>query len=103
MKHEICRIRDIPSHGTMTVPFFGREIHVYRNNQEIRAVANVCLHLGGPLECKNDQLVCPWHNASFDMQTGERTTGPGPEDARLMFLPTKVECDKLYYVWDDRS
>ncbi|WP_352786711.1 Rieske 2Fe-2S domain-containing protein [Mesorhizobium sp. M0814] len=57
MKHEICRIADIPEKGSLIAPFFGREVHVYRSGERIRAAANVCLHFGGPLGCKDGKLV----------------------------------------------
>jgi nitrite reductase/ring-hydroxylating ferredoxin subunit len=76
MQHELCKLVDCPATGSRVVPFFGREVHVYRAGDRIRAAANVCLHFGGPLECKDGKLICPWHNAAFDMTTGERLAGP---------------------------
>ena len=99
MQHELCKISEIPATGTKIVPFFGREIHVYKTGENIRAVANVCMHFGGPLECKDGKLVCPWHGASFDLAKGERIDGPAPKGSKLMFLSTKVEEDALFYVW----
>jgi nitrite reductase/ring-hydroxylating ferredoxin subunit len=78
MKHELCKVVDVPAGGSRIVPFFGRELHLYRSGDQIRAVANVCLHFGGPLDCKDGKLVCLWHNASFDMASGERQR-PGVE------------------------
>jgi nitrite reductase/ring-hydroxylating ferredoxin subunit len=101
VKHELCKIADIPQTGTIVVPFFGRELHVYRSEDKIRAAANVCLHFGGPLECRDGRLVCPWHNATFDMATGALTEGPAPKESRLMFLSTRVEGDTLFYVWGE--
>ena len=101
MQHALCEISEIPAMGTKVMPFFGREVHVYRSGDKIRAAANVCLHFGGPLECKDGKLVCPWHGASFDLATGERIDGPAPKASRLMFLSTKVEEGTLFYVWGD--
>lgn len=101
MKHELIKTSDIPQSGSVTVPFFGRELHVYRVGERIRAAANVCLHFGGPLECREGKLVCAWHGASFDMETGARESGPAPQGSKLMFLSTRVEGDALYYVWGD--
>ena len=101
MQHELCKLADVPPTGSRVVPFFGREVHVYRTGDRIRAAANVCLHFGGPLECKDGKLVCPWHNAAFDMATGERLAGPAAKDAKLMFLSTRVIGDALYYVWGE--
>ena len=101
MKHELCKIADVPTAGSRIVPFFGRELHLYRSGDKIRAVANVCLHFGGPLDCREGKFVCLWHNASFDMATGGRIDGPASKGSRLMVLPTRVEGDALYYVWGE--
>ena len=101
MKHELIKLADIPPTGSAVVPFFGREVHVYRVGDQPRAVANVCLHFGGPLECREGKLVCPWHGARFDMASGERLDGPAPRGSKLMVLSTRVEGDALHYVWGE--
>jgi nitrite reductase/ring-hydroxylating ferredoxin subunit len=101
MKHPICKVADIPETGSIVVPFFGREVHVYRSGERIRAASNTCMHFGGPLDCKDGKLVCAWHQASYDMATGLREDGPAPVNARLMFLSTRVEGDQLHYIWNE--
>ncbi len=100
MKHPICSISEIPETGTKVVPFFGREVHVFRENGATRAVANTCLHLGGPLEFKEGKFVCPWHGAEF-ATGGACLKGPAPQNSRLMFLPTRVEDGQLLYIWGE--
>jgi nitrite reductase/ring-hydroxylating ferredoxin subunit len=101
MKVELCKISDIPEEGSKIVPFFGREVHVYKVEGQPRAVANVCLHFGGPLECQAGKFVCPWHGAEYSMADGRRLKAPAPPNARLMFLSTRVEDDALHYVWGE--
>jgi nitrite reductase/ring-hydroxylating ferredoxin subunit len=101
MKVELIKLADIPDHGSTIVPFFGRELHIYMSNGRPRAVANVCMHFGGPLECREGRLICPWHGAVFDMETGARLEGPAPASARLMTLSTRVDGDALFYVWGE--
>ena len=101
MRHELIKLKDIPASGSKIVPFFGRELHVYLNDGKPKAVANVCLHFGGPLECKDGAFVCPWHGASYDMESGLATQGPARKDARLMFLSTRVENGDVNYVWGE--
>ena len=101
MQHELRKIAKVPDKGSRIVPFFGREVYVYRIANQVRAVANVCLHFGGPLECKDGRFVCSWHNASFDMSTGGRIDGPAPRDSKLMSLSTRVIGDALAYVLGD--
>jgi nitrite reductase/ring-hydroxylating ferredoxin subunit len=101
MRHRLCSENDVPESGSIIVPFFGREVHVYRSGGRIRVVANVCLHFGGPLECKGEALVCPWHGASYDMDSGLATEGPARKDARLMFLSSRIENGDVNYVWGE--
>lgn len=99
MKHPLCKVSDVPDEGSLLVPFFGRKLHVYRTEGRIVAAANTCLHFGGPLKYEKRKLVCEWHGATFDMDTGRRVDGPAPKDSRLMIISTRVEDETLYYVW----
>jgi 3-phenylpropionate/trans-cinnamate dioxygenase ferredoxin component len=57
----------------------GRSIALFRVKNEYFALANVCLHRGGPLGegVLNDSVVtCPWHGWKFDIRTGSFTVIP---------------------------
>jgi nitrite reductase/ring-hydroxylating ferredoxin subunit len=101
MKHELCKVNDIPAQGARVVEFFGREALIYRRGDEIKAALSVCTHLGGPLELREGELVCPWHGARFDGMSGICRHGPARTDARAMFLPTRIEDGVLQYVWGE--
>jgi nitrite reductase/ring-hydroxylating ferredoxin subunit len=101
MKHPLCHEADVPIEGTRLIPFFGREVHVWRTNGRIRAAANVCLHLGLPLQCRDGALTCPWHGARFALEDGLRSDGPVAADARLMLLPIQVEDGEVRFVWGE--
>jgi nitrite reductase/ring-hydroxylating ferredoxin subunit len=102
MKHPLINVADIPEKGSTLVDFFGRQVHVYKNNGVPKAVMNTCLHFGGPLdfnagECK---FVCQWHGAEFAAD-GTRQKGPAPAQSHLMFLSTRIEDGVLTYVWGE--
>ncbi|SPH18627.1 hypothetical protein DEA8626_02167 [Defluviimonas aquaemixtae] len=102
MKVELCKSEDVPAEGTVVLPFFGKEVHVWRDSKgRARAAANTCLHFGGPLEARGCQLVCPWHGAAYDLETGVKIDGPGRSDAKLLFLSTCEEDGALNYVWGE--
>lgn len=103
MKHPLSKLADIPETGSRLVEFFGRTVHVYRQGGQPRAVANVCMHFGGPLDydAADNHFVCPWHNAAFDATTGDCLRGPAPSKSKLMFLSTRIEDDTLYYIWGE--
>ncbi len=102
MKHPLCALVDVPENGARKVEFFGREALVYRQGGEVKAALSVCTHLGGPLELKDGELVCPWHGARFDAGNGTCRRGPADAASRAMFLPTRVEDGVLTYVWGER-
>lgn len=101
MKHELCKLAELPAAGVHRVDFFGREALVYRRGEQIKAALSICPHLGGPLELRDGQLACPWHGARFDADSGACQQGPAAPTARAMFLPTRVEDGALHYVWGE--
>jgi nitrite reductase/ring-hydroxylating ferredoxin subunit len=101
VKQLLCPVAEIPEEGVKAVEFFGRQVLVYKVAGKPRAIANVCLHLGGPLEYKDEKFVCPWHGAEYACEDGRRVAGPAPKDARLMVLPTRIEDGVLTYVYGE--
>lgn len=102
MKHPLIKLADIPEKGTQIVDFFGRTVHVYRREGKPAAVANTCMHFGGPLDFHEEEckFVCQWHQAEYG-EDGRTLKGPAPAGSRLMFLSTRVEDDTLYYIWQE--
>jgi nitrite reductase/ring-hydroxylating ferredoxin subunit len=101
VKVPLIAVDAIPTEGSATVDFFGREVLVYQVEGVPRAVMNVCMHLGGPLQREGGCLSCAWHGASFDAGDGRRVRGPARAEARLMFLPTRIEGGQLLYVYGE--
>ena len=101
MKFPLCPVSEIPEEGAATVDFFGREVLVMKVDGQPKAIANVCMHLGGPLQREGDKLVCAWHGAEFGCADGRRLKGPARFDARLMTIPTRIEDGVLTYVYGE--
>lgn len=74
---------------------------VCRQGGEVKAALSACTHLGGPLELKDGELVCPWHGARFDASSGKCLRGPTDATSKAMFLPIRVEDGALSYVWGE--
>lgn len=71
----------IPLNRAVKVKAGGREICLARSNEGLFAVDNECPHLGESLSkgfCNayND-IICPWHNYRFNLETGDETTNHG--------------------------
>ncbi len=101
MKYPLIPVAKIPAEGVKEVDFFGRSVLVYQVDGQPRAIANVCLHLGGPLQECGDRFVCAWHGAEYARGDGHRLAGPVRPDARLMHLPTRIEDGVLTYVYGE--
>jgi nitrite reductase/ring-hydroxylating ferredoxin subunit len=101
MEHPLLAVDEIPDDGATTVDFFGREVLVYKVDGAPRASANVCPHLGGPLERCGSRFTCAWHGATFAVADGNRVSGPARAGSGLMHLPTRVVDGVLTYVWKD--
>lgn len=99
MRVPLAPVDEIPEEGVKKADFFGREVLLTRQGGRPRAVMNVCVHLGGPLEQAGDRLICAWHHAAYALADGRRLEGPGRRDARLLILPTRVIDGVLHYVY----
>lgn len=59
-------------------------VAIFRTEQGLRAISNVCTHEDGPLgegEVKDCVVACPYHDWRFDLSTGECLSHPGREVA----------------------
>lgn len=57
-----------------------QEVMLVRLGDRIAACGNKCTHYGGPLNqglIVGDKVICPWHNARFDVSTGTKDSPPG--------------------------
>lgn len=94
-RYRVGAIADIPDNGGVLADIGEQEIGVFKYKGKLRAYANRCVHMGGPVcsgeilgatrvrldagqeiigvELDEDQmrLVCPWHGWEYDLETGE--------------------------------
>ncbi len=57
----------------------GRSLALFRINNEYYAIANHCLHRGGPLgegEVSGHEVTCPWHGWKFNLVDGSFSMVP---------------------------
>jgi nitrite reductase (NADH) small subunit len=69
----------------------GRSIALFKVDGGYYAVANNCLHRGGPLgegDLDGYRVTCPWHGWKFDVRTGSFTVIP---TLKVKTYQTKVE------------
>lgn len=82
---------DLPEGEMRRVEVEGARILLARCNGQVRAMGEVCSHLGGPLadgKLENCQVTCPWHGSTFSLQNGSVVHGPATHPQP--FLETRV-------------
>ena len=70
----------------------GRNITLFNVAGSFYAIDNNCSHDGGPLvegELCGEIITCPWHNAKFNVKTGEATGPPASESVQA--FPVRVQ------------
>ena len=81
--HSIGALADLPD-GQLEKRTLGEvPLVVLRRGSEVSVLSNTCSHLSGPLnegEPTDDDgdpcVVCPWHNSTFSLRSGEVKQGP---------------------------
>jgi len=64
---------EIGDGASKIVTVAGRSIAVFRIKDQYFAIANNCLHRGGPLgegEVRNYEVTCPWHGWRYSVIDG---------------------------------
>lgn len=101
----IARIDELPSESVTRLAYFGRELVLWRDGDDVRLVDARCPHLGAHLgvggTVRDGQLVCPFHGWSFGPD-GANTCVPYADrphpNARLRVYPTVVR-NRLLLAW----
>lgn len=73
---------EVPEGGACVLELDGVEVAVFRRGGEYRALGHRCPHVNGPLalgRVEGNEVICPWHGARFDLDTGKPTRGPAHE------------------------
>jgi len=94
---KIANLEQIPANGCFVAELDGKKIALHNVDGKIYASDTQCTHMGGPL-CKGKILQgkyvqCPWHGATFDLETGEVMSGPTKKPIKV--YKVKVEKNEV--------
>lgn len=94
----VCPVAELPVGEGRTYVVRGREVAFFRHRSgRVSAVQAACPHAGGPLadgQVDEGVVICPLHLNSFDLDTGESTSGQGA----ISVHPCRVGDDGLVQV-----
>jgi len=80
---EVARKNEIPDQSAKCVEVEDKTIALFNLGGEFYAIDNTCTHKGGPLsegDVIGEEVECPWHNAMFNIKSGEVTLEPAEEN-----------------------
>ncbi len=93
---EIAHVDDLPVGRVKCVRVGGRTIALYHSTRGFFASDDTCPHRGGPLhegDIVGNDIVCPWHFWSFDMETGMCSGNPS---VRITKHEVRVEAGRIF-------
>ena len=89
---DACRLDELPvGEVTEVRGVGGRRLILIRTAFTVLAFDGYCTHRRAPMgraHVEDDKLVCPWHDGSFDLKTGEAVDPP--VDTAIESFETRV-------------
>jgi methionine sulfoxide reductase heme-binding subunit len=88
--HKICSVHEIPVDRAVTACLEKERIAIFRYDNKISAVSNVCKHQNGPLgegKIIDGCITCPWHGYQYKPQDGR---APSPFKEKLKTFEVKI-------------
>ncbi len=97
-KHHIAHIGDLQN-GEMKAVHINDDLQLVlaKINNTFYAVHGFCTHYGAPLAegaLNGHRLVCPWHQACFDIRSGKHLEAPGLDG--IPSYPVAVEGEEVF-------
>lgn len=76
---DVCALDELPLRQVLVRTVGDREVLLYRQDEQVSCVDNVCAHMGMPLdagEVEGGVIECPHHGFRYRLDTGECLTIP---------------------------
>ena len=73
-KIKVAKISEVKQGQGKLVNVNGKEISIFKINNEFFAIDNICLHMGGSLSdgwVEENNVTCALHGWQFDIKTGQ--------------------------------
>lgn len=98
--YPLGKLNDFPEGNMRAFNVDGQELVVVRADGVFYAFANLCTHRQDYLTngfVENGRVICAYHDAVFDMTTGQALAGPAYEPLPVYNLRT--EADEVQIEW----
>ncbi|MBI4910778.1 MAG: ferric reductase-like transmembrane domain-containing protein [Acidobacteria bacterium] len=92
----VARFDSIPDKRAIVITLGNERVAVFRHDNKVSALSNVCRHQGGPLgegRIVDGCITCPWHGYQYLPGTG---ASPPPFTEKVATFATKVVDGQVY-------
>ena len=89
---KVADLNTLPPGKSACVVFGEERVALFNVGGTVHAIADTCSHRGGPLsegEIEGTAVTCPWHGASFDLQTGAALGPPAMQGVKSYQVEVK--------------
>ena len=96
-KEAVAKVGDLKEGQMKGVTVGETNVLLSRFDGKLHAIAATCSHFGGPLDegaLSRKVVVCPWHNAAFDITSGHLKRPPAMND--LAAFEVGVEGENIF-------
>jgi nitrite reductase/ring-hydroxylating ferredoxin subunit len=76
---KVARVNEVTPGKAAVAEIDGNRVAVFNVAGKFYAIDDTCPHAGGPLsegQVDGCRVVCPWHDAAFDLKTGDVLSPP---------------------------
>lgn len=91
-----CAVADIPEKRARIISLSGERVAIFRYDDHVSAVSNVCQHQNGPLgegRIVNGCITCPWHGYQYRPDDGQ---SPPPFTEKIPTFDVRVVGDDVW-------
>src|SRR5712671_7504858 len=82
---KVAHATDLTPGKATVVEVEGNRLAVFNVGGTFYALEDTCPHAGGPLsegQVDGDKVICPWHDAAFDLKSGDVLAPPAFEGVK---------------------
>lgn len=91
-----AKLADVPAGRGKQVIIQGRKIALFQDGGTVRAIDDTCPHRGASLsegQCRQGQVMCPWHATRFDLTSGQPLCPPAKSGVAV--YPVQIVGDEI--------
>jgi sulfoxide reductase heme-binding subunit YedZ len=94
--YRVCKVEEIPENRAKTVLIQGENIAIFKYDNKLSAISNLCRHQNGPLgegKIVDGCITCPWHGYQYLPRNGQ---SPPPFKEKVETYDVRLSGDWVF-------